>query len=141
MNHRAPRLVVNAPRAWSANLLHGVRLRDPHDDIRVLVAAMTTSATLLSAEIEGRSYGGGVLKLETKEAERLLVAKPDPAQAAALVATLPALDALIRDSDLEGAARITDDILGLDHDRLWTAYLAYRGRRLGRRKARAASAA
>ena len=136
MNHRAPRLIVNPGRCWSTNLLHGVRLLDPNDDIRLLAAAMTSSATLLSAEIEGRSYGGGVLKLETREAERLLIASPGSQASAALKAALPKLDRLIRDGDLEAAARVTDEVLGLDHDKLWGAYLAFRSRRLGRRKAR-----
>ena len=141
MNHRAPRLIVNSAGAWSTNLLHGIRLRDPADDVRALAAAMTASGTLLSAEIEGRSYGGGVLKLETKEAERLLIADPTPNSRAALVAALPTLDILVRDGDLQAAARITDDILGLDHDLLWDAYMAFRSRRLGRRKSRAPAAA
>ena len=136
MNHRAPRLIVNAAHAWSTNLLHGVRLRDPSEDIRLFAAAMTSSATLLSAEIEGRSYGGGVLKLETREAERLLVANPGSDASAALRSALPTLNRLIRNGDLEAAARVTDEILGLDHDRVWNAYVAYRSRRLGRRKAR-----
>jgi len=102
---------------------------------------MTASATLLSAEIEGRSYGGGVLKLETKEAERLLVPDPGANSRTALIAVLPALDILVRDGDLQAAARITDEILGLDHDLLWDAYMAFRSRRLGRRKSRATAAA
>jgi len=141
MNHRAPRLIVNSAGAWSTNLLHGIRLRDPDDDVRALAAAMTASATLLSAEIEGRSYGGGVLKLETKEAERLLVPDPGANSRTALIAVLPALDILVRDGDLQAAARITDEILGLDHDLLWDAYMAFRSRRLGRRKSRATAAA
>lgn len=34
------------------------------------VALLHSSIALLSFELEGRSYGGGVVKLETKEAER-----------------------------------------------------------------------
>ncbi|MCY7418232.1 MAG: hypothetical protein LH650_07005 [Chloroflexi bacterium] len=107
----------------------------------MLAATMTSSATLLSAEIEGRSYGGGVLKLETKEAERLLIPDPGPNTRDALISALPALDVLVRDGDLQAAARITDDLLGLDHDLLWDAYLAFRSRRLGRRKSRSTAGA
>jgi len=73
MSHLGPRLVVNDVGAWSSNLLHGVTLGLLAPPARALAAAMTSSLTLLSAEIEGRAYGGGVLKLETKEAERVLV--------------------------------------------------------------------
>ncbi len=69
MNHHAPRLLVNWPRAWSTNLLHGVTLRRGAPDLRAISAAMLSATAMLSAEIEGRAYGGGVLKLETKEAE------------------------------------------------------------------------
>ncbi len=50
-----------------------------------LSASMLGSATRLSAEIEGRAYGGGVLKLETKEAERVLCSTLDASQQAALL--------------------------------------------------------
>jgi hypothetical protein len=38
-----------------------------------IAANLYTHLTAASAEIEGRSYGGGVLELEPTEAERLLV--------------------------------------------------------------------
>ena len=38
-----------------------------------MAVAMASSFTLLSAEIEGRAYGGGVLKVETREAGTGLV--------------------------------------------------------------------
>ena len=40
-----------------------------------IAANLYTHLTAASAEIEGRSYGGGVLELEPTEAERLLVPK------------------------------------------------------------------
>ena len=39
----------------------------------LIVASIYTHLTAASAEIEGRSYGGGVLELEPTEAEKLLV--------------------------------------------------------------------
>jgi hypothetical protein len=99
---------------------------------------MASSLTLLSAEVEGRSYGGGVMKLETKEAERLLVPILDAAAVAQLEGAFPEMSALVSAGNVEAAARLADDVLGLDHDVLWNAYLAFRSRRLGRRRARAA---
>jgi len=40
---------------------------------RAVIANTYTSLTAASAEIEGRSYGGGVLELAPTEAERLLM--------------------------------------------------------------------
>jgi hypothetical protein len=42
-----------------------------------LVAAFHNSLTLLTAEIEGRSFGGGVLELVPTEAGRLLAVVPE----------------------------------------------------------------
>jgi hypothetical protein len=138
MSHLGPRLIVNDVDAWSSNLLHGVTLGLLAPPPRALASAMASSITLLSAEIEGRAYGGGVLKLETKEAERLLVPAGSPAQFERLAAVFPQIDGLVRDGDIEIAARTVDDAIGIDHDRIWAAYLTFRTRRLGRRRARVA---
>jgi adenine-specific DNA-methyltransferase len=135
MNHHGPRLIVNDANAISSNLLHGVTLRPGAPPVRALAVAMCSSLTLLSAEIEGRAYGGGVLKLETKEAERLLVPKLDDTAASRLVDAFDRTNALRTAVGLEASAALADDILGLDHLRLWTAYLVFRGRRLGRHRA------
>jgi adenine-specific DNA-methyltransferase len=138
MSHLGPRLIVNDVGAWSSNLLHGVTLGLLAPSPRALAAAMASSLTLLSAEIEGRAYGGGVLKLETKEAERLLVPVGQPEQTSNLEAVFPLVETLVKDSDLKAAAKVADDIVGIDHERVWAAYLTFRTRRLGRRRARVA---
>ncbi|MGD0019055.1 MAG: N-6 DNA methylase [Candidatus Limnocylindrales bacterium] len=138
MSHLGPRLIVNDASAWSSNLLHGVKLGPSAPPPRVLAAAMASSLTLLSAEIEGRAYGGGVLKLETKEAERVLVPTLSPVATERLAALFDVVDTLIRAGQTEEAARRVDGALGLDHLVLWPAHLTYRARRLGRRRAGAA---
>lgn len=70
-----PRLVSNEAGALNTNTVHGVRLHNGTDP-RGLAASFYTSLTLLSAELVGRSYGGGVLKLEPTEAEKLVLARP-----------------------------------------------------------------
>jgi adenine-specific DNA-methyltransferase len=133
MNHHGPRLIVNDAHAWSSNLLHGVTLRPGAPAVRALSASMCSSLTLLSAEIEGRAYGGGVLKLETKEAERLLVPILVDRSAERLQQAFDHIDVLRTACEHESAAIVVDDILRLDHDRLWAAYMTFRARRLGRR--------
>jgi hypothetical protein len=134
MNHHGPRLIVNDADARSSNLLHGVSLRSAAPPVRTLAAAMCSSLTLLSAEIEGRAYGGGVLKLETKEAERLQVPLLSARLAERLSAEFDRINALRVAGDLRAAASIADKILALDHGRLWSAYLTFRSRRLDRRR-------
>lgn len=66
-----PRLINNECGATATDTIH--RLSVNGCDKRELIASSYTYLTAASAEIEGRSYGGGVLELEPTEAERLLV--------------------------------------------------------------------
>jgi adenine-specific DNA methylase len=73
MSHRYPRLVTNGAKVAFLNSMHGVRLRDnaPKVASKALPLLVLNSATMLGAEIHGRSYGGGVLKMEPREAAEL----------------------------------------------------------------------
>jgi adenine-specific DNA-methyltransferase len=75
MASEVPRLAVNEAQALSTNTVHGVRLQNGTDPA-CLAASFYSSLTMLSAELVGRSYGGGVLKLEPTEAERLVLPRP-----------------------------------------------------------------
>src|SRR5262249_34706637 len=67
-----PRVVQNRTPATSTDTIHRMKCRQDADRI---ASNIYTHLTAASAEIEGRSYGGGVLELEPTEAERLLVPK------------------------------------------------------------------
>jgi len=73
--HRAPRLTVNAAAATSTDTVHRLRLISPVDPL-ALAAVFHNSATFAFAEIMGRSYGGGILELEPREAEQLPIPPP-----------------------------------------------------------------
>jgi adenine-specific DNA-methyltransferase len=78
MSGVVPRLCLNRAGVTSSNTLLAIRLPGVPASLRkAFVAAFYNSATLLSCERIGRSYGGGVLKLEPREADRILVPKPD----------------------------------------------------------------
>jgi tRNA1(Val) A37 N6-methylase TrmN6 len=132
MSHHSPRLILNTRRAWSTNLVHGVSFRT-RENAAALVAAAISSVTALSAEIEGRAYGGGILKTETKEAERLLVPRLQPSEIRQLERSLPRLDALVREGNNQEASSLVDEILGVDRSILQDAQHVLRSRRLGRR--------
>lgn len=66
-----PRMVLNTSGATSTDTIH--RLRSKGEKPERIIANTYTWLTAASAEIEGRSYGGGVLELEPTEAERLLM--------------------------------------------------------------------
>ena len=65
-----PRAVLNRAAATSTDTIHRMKCKGKPE---LLAKSLYTSLTAASAEIEGRSYGGGVLELEPSEAERLLV--------------------------------------------------------------------
>ncbi|OBH51530.1 class I SAM-dependent methyltransferase [Mycobacterium sp. E2479] len=103
--HRAPRLTVNAAAATSTDTVHRVRLSARADagiDPAALAAVFHNSATFAFSEIIGRSYGGGVLELEPREAEQLPIPPPNCADAD-----------LVRDVDLLLKANEFDKALDL----------------------------
>lgn len=70
--HDFPRMVLNQVGATSTDTIHRVTCIENPTKV---VTNTYTYLTAASAEIEGRSYGGGVLELEPTEAERLLMPK------------------------------------------------------------------
>lgn len=73
-SHDAPRLILNKVGAYTTDTAYRVQSRGVQAD--TLVGAFVNPLTALSAELEGRTYGGGVLELVPSEIERLLVPVP-----------------------------------------------------------------
>ena len=103
--HTAPLLVANQAGATSTDTIHRVRIHTGVDRER-LCGAMVNSLTFASAEIGGRSYGGGVLELEPREAEHL----PVPYRFAEDL-DLDYLEARLRAGDLASAVAHGDEVL------------------------------
>lgn len=72
MSSWTTQLCTNRANVYHLNSVHGVYLRDAVRRIGrdLLAVAALNSMTLLGAEFVGRAYGGGILKLEPKEADR-----------------------------------------------------------------------
>jgi adenine-specific DNA methylase len=99
MSDVVPRLCLNSAQVVSSNTLHNIWLpRVPVALRKAFVSAFYNSATLLACERVGRSYGGGVLKLEPREADRILVPSTDlvARHKAALIPLAPRIDAALR---------------------------------------------
>ncbi|HWQ15964.1 MAG TPA: N-6 DNA methylase [Roseiflexaceae bacterium] len=74
MSGLKPRLVINDAAAVTPNNLHVVRMHPLAPVGReALAVGWQTSLTRLSVELEGHALGGGMLKLEPTEAERVVV--------------------------------------------------------------------
>lgn len=127
-----PRVIANRAGATSTDTIHRLRTEKP----REVIGNLYTHLAGASAEIEGRSYGGGVLELEPTEAERLLMPK-------ALTQGLPLeeIDRLVRAGRLHDVLEENDALLlrpmGLsasDCAMLKTIWIKMRDRRLSRRR-------
>jgi hypothetical protein len=75
MAGRTPRLVQNSANVTCTNTLHGVRIKDK-ELARKFLPAWGSPAAELSCELEGHPLGGGMLKLEVREASRVVFADP-----------------------------------------------------------------
>lgn len=74
-SHLYPRVIVNEADAYTTDTIYrGNPLPEAEITARALSASFHSSLTLLTAELEGRSFGGGVLELVPSEVERLAVA-------------------------------------------------------------------
>ncbi len=141
MNADTPRLAANRVGVRHLNSVHGVYVAP---DLRRLASdllslASLNSVTLLGAETIGRSYGGGMLKVEPSEAAQLPMPAPD--QVASNAAALrklraPVLRAL-RAGQLSEAVELVDAVLLAEHTDALEALRDDHRRLSGRRASRA----
>lgn len=76
-SHDTPRLIINRIGAYTTDTAYRIRAHDVLAE--KLVSNFINPLTALSAELEGRHYGGGVLELIPSEIERLIVPLPKKA--------------------------------------------------------------
>ena len=75
--HDHPRIIANLAGATATDTIHRVRMLNGLSP-STMAAASINSATFAFSEVLGRSYGGGVLELEPREAEALPFPDPQP---------------------------------------------------------------
>jgi adenine-specific DNA-methyltransferase len=138
--HDYPRLILNRAEAYTTDTAY--RIRPFKIESGQLVYSFVNSLTALTAELEGRHYGGGVLELVPSEIERLLIpiAQPEPA----LLERLN--QAIRRDGSPEKIFPMQDDVLlkriGLEQEerellfRAWDRLRSRRQRTQSGRKGR-----
>lgn len=144
MSHRYPRLITNTAKVSFVNSMHGLRLTDETPKIakQALPLLVLNAATMLGAEMEGRSYGGGILKMEPREAAILPVPKPERLEKAwqLLQGERTKLERQLEqgrwtpvakrvdEALLEGACKLSRDEVAVLHE----AAKGYRRKRIGR---------
>ncbi len=100
-----PRLILNRLNAFTTDTAYRIT---PNSgvDAETLVACFLNSVTALSAELEGRFYGGGVLELVPSEIERLVVPYVD-----GFGTTVDSLNANVRQLDVKKLLETQDAAL------------------------------
>jgi adenine-specific DNA methylase len=73
-SHNTPRLILNRIGAYTTDTAYRIRTHEVVAE--KLVSCFINPLTALSAELEGRHYGGGVLELIPSEIEKLLIPLP-----------------------------------------------------------------
>lgn len=133
--HDRPRIFVNEARATSTDTIHRVRVHQGVD-VRRLAASAYNSLSFAFSEVLGRSYGGGVLELEPREATQL----PVPYAHAAKLDS-DRLDRMLRAGETDEALEYSDNILlkrgmGLSDRQILSlrrVWITLRDRRAGRK--------
>jgi adenine-specific DNA-methyltransferase len=142
MSHRFPRLITNQARVSFVNSMHGVRLRSGFKWAKSALPLLAlNSVTMLGAEVFGRSYGGGVLKMEPREAAKLPVPRPEVLEKAwrVLAPERAHLDRQLRDGRWTTVLSRVDEVLlrdtsaleGSEVAQIHEAARSLRERRLG----------
>jgi len=127
--HDTPRLILNKIGAYTTDTAYRIRIKE--GTAHQLVYSFVNALTALSAELEGRHYGGGVLELVPSEIERLLIPLPKN-----IKPNIPQLDKAIRSLPMNIVLeRQTKTILGAlglssaEQDELMNAWKKLRDRR------------
>lgn len=130
MSSETPRLVANEAKVVAPNSLHTLRLKFPPPlqvggsfpsgqatartprgwSAKAVAALWQTSLTRLSAEIEGHAMGGGMLKIEPGEAEKIVLPKLD-ADIKKLENLADELHHLMKKGQVEQAQNLADQLI------------------------------
>lgn len=120
MNADTPRLTTNSAGAHHLNSVHGVYLQESHRTLgqELLPLASLNSITLLNAEMVGRSYGGGILKLEPREADAWAMPSPKLVRdrQTQLRSVKSRVGKLLQQGKLADAVHVVDQALLLDSE-------------------------
>ena len=127
--HDTPRLILNRMSAYTTDTAYRITTKDVSPE--KLVYCFLNALTALSAELEGRHYGGGVLELVPSEIEKLVIPVPS-----GLHPQVHELDKLVRQQSaqvmLEQQSRRTLGKLGVGRtaqEMLLNAWMRLKNRR------------
>lgn len=118
MQAEGPFLLLNSTQAVSTNTIHRVYFRGDTSEVlqkKVAISLLSTYSQF-SAEIEGRSYGSGVLKHEPSEAARISLIVPKKLPDEEVIQTFEEVDTLLRKNERKSAQDLADELTLSDYD-------------------------
>jgi len=113
MGAHAPRVALNASESTCTNTIHRIFFDKKlnHSERKAVTLSLHSSFSRLSAELEGRSYGSGVLKLEPTEAGRIRILLPCSKNPKILNKFFRLANSHMKAGRLQEATKIADDWL------------------------------
>jgi adenine-specific DNA-methyltransferase len=105
-------IVLNKARINSSNSIHRLYRQENVDDRQIKLAAISILSTFsqISAELEGRTYGAGVLKHEPSEAVKIRLLMPN-ADSETIDQTISTIDELLRQKLFQRVRSTADNFL------------------------------
>lgn len=115
MNARFARVVLNSARIQSLNNIHRLYFRDRTTRLQFKLTALAIISTpgQLAAEMLGRSYSGGVLKLEPSDAARMPIPGYARGQAHEVERAWVRINRLLRGGAYDSAVAVADAIVAI----------------------------
>lgn len=116
MQSLGPRLILNQAGVNSTNTIHRVYFGNEIDGIerKALAVSLLSTFSRLSAEVEGRTYGSGVLKLEIGETRQLQIVLPSDIEEKVIEEAYQAVDSRLRDEKLDEAEERANEFVFQD---------------------------
>jgi adenine-specific DNA-methyltransferase len=117
MQGRGPSLLLNGAGVTCTNTVHRIFFeRDVAGILKKAVAiSILSTFSQLSAEIQGRSYGSGILKHEPSEVSRITLLLPCKINSNTIRETFNKIDSLLRNGEIVQAQNIADKFVLSDY--------------------------
>jgi hypothetical protein len=116
MQSLGPRLILNKAGVNSTNTIHRVYFGNEIDGIerKALAVSLLSTFSRLSAEVEGRTYGSGVLKLEIGETRQLQFVLTSDVEEEVTEEAYRAVDSHLRNEKLDEAEKRANEFVFRD---------------------------